>query len=129
MSLRSGTERKRVAGTASDRADKPSTVAIEGNGSIQSHRGDGYSESDVMYTMNAVEHHAVATDLYNQSVTGGVSATLSAYSCMTPTRNGPSVLSFQGSAGAQASLQIGNDISSTLAVAKECMVLTHGDDR
>ena len=33
--------------------------------------GGGFSESDIMYTMNAVEHHAVATDLYNHSVTGG----------------------------------------------------------
>ena len=33
---------------------------IEGNGSRPSHRGDGYKESDVMYTLNATEQHAVA---------------------------------------------------------------------
>ena len=35
-------------------------AVVEGNGSRPSHRGDGYKESDVMYTLNAVEHHAVA---------------------------------------------------------------------
>jgi DNA (cytosine-5)-methyltransferase 1 len=34
-------------------------VALEGNGSRPSHRGDGFSEEDVAYTLNAVEHHAV----------------------------------------------------------------------
>lgn len=35
------------------------TIAIEGNGSRESHKGDGYAESDVMYTLNTVEQHAV----------------------------------------------------------------------
>ena len=35
-------------------------VAIEGNGSRPSNRGDGYSEGDAMYTLNSVEQHAVA---------------------------------------------------------------------
>lgn len=35
-------------------------VSIEGNGSRPSHHGDGYSESDVMFTLNATEKHAVA---------------------------------------------------------------------
>jgi DNA (cytosine-5)-methyltransferase 1 len=35
-------------------------VAIEGNGSRPSHMGNGYKESDVMYTLNATEQHAVA---------------------------------------------------------------------
>lgn len=34
-------------------------VALEGNGSRPSHRGDGFSEEDVTYTLNSVEHHAV----------------------------------------------------------------------
>jgi DNA (cytosine-5)-methyltransferase 1 len=34
-------------------------VALEGNGSRPSHRGDGFSEEDMAYTLNAVEHHAV----------------------------------------------------------------------
>jgi DNA (cytosine-5)-methyltransferase 1 len=34
-------------------------VAIEGNGSRPSHRGDGFSDEDVSYTLNSVEHHAV----------------------------------------------------------------------
>jgi DNA (cytosine-5)-methyltransferase 1 len=35
-------------------------AVVEGNGSRPSHLGDGYKESDVMYTLNATEHHGVA---------------------------------------------------------------------
>lgn len=35
-------------------------AVIEGNGSRPSHKGDGYKESDIMYTLNATEQHAVA---------------------------------------------------------------------
>ena len=34
-------------------------VAIEGNGTRPSHRGAGYSEKDVMFTLNATEQHGV----------------------------------------------------------------------
>jgi DNA (cytosine-5)-methyltransferase 1 len=34
-------------------------IVLEGNGSRESHKGDGYKESDVMYTLNTVEQHAV----------------------------------------------------------------------
>ena len=36
------------------------TVAIEGNGSRPSHRGDGYKQTDTMYSLNTTEVHAVA---------------------------------------------------------------------
>lgn len=35
-------------------------AVIEGNGSRPSHKGDGYKESEIMYTLNATEQHAVA---------------------------------------------------------------------
>ena len=35
-------------------------VSLEGNGSRPSHHGNGYSEEDVSYTLNATEQHAVA---------------------------------------------------------------------
>ena len=35
-------------------------VCIEGNGSRESHQGDGYKESETMYTLNTIEQHAVA---------------------------------------------------------------------
>ena len=35
-------------------------AVVEGNGSRPSHKGDGYKESNVMYTLNATEQHAVA---------------------------------------------------------------------
>lgn len=40
----------------------PSVVCLEGNGSRPSHRGDGYAESETMYTLNSTEHHAVAVE-------------------------------------------------------------------
>jgi len=43
------------------------TIAIEGNGSRPSHKGDGYSESGVMYTLNATEQHAVAAPTFSSS--------------------------------------------------------------
>jgi len=46
---------------------KGKTIAIEGNGSRPSHKGDGYSETDVMYTLNTIEHHAVAAPIYSSS--------------------------------------------------------------
>ena len=36
------------------------TICIEGNGMRNSHNGDGFKESETMYTLNTVEHHAVA---------------------------------------------------------------------
>ena len=35
-------------------------AVIEGNGSRPSHKGDGYKESEIMYTLNATEQHGVA---------------------------------------------------------------------
>ena len=35
-------------------------VVIEGNGSRPSHHGDGYKESETMYTLNRTENHAVS---------------------------------------------------------------------
>lgn len=35
-------------------------IPIEGNGQRPSHKGDGYNETDKMYTLNATEQHAVA---------------------------------------------------------------------
>ena len=40
--------------------DQGGMAVIEGNGTRPSHKGDGYKESDVMYTLNATEEHAVA---------------------------------------------------------------------
>lgn len=38
---------------------EPKTVCLECNGSRPSHKGEGYSESDTMYTLNTVDRHAV----------------------------------------------------------------------
>lgn len=42
------------------------TVCIEGNGSRPSHKGDGYIESDKMYTLNTTERHGVAYSINHQ---------------------------------------------------------------
>lgn len=39
--------------------------ALEGNGSRPSHYGDGYSETETMYTLNGTEVHAVGVDCRN----------------------------------------------------------------
>lgn len=46
------------------------TYVIEGNGQRESHQGDGYAESDTMYTLNATEHHAVAYGIDQQGGKG-----------------------------------------------------------
>ena len=34
-------------------------IVLEGNGARPSHQGDGYAESETMYTLNTIERHAV----------------------------------------------------------------------
>lgn len=49
-----------IAYTLNSRDYKASQViVIEGNGARDSHKGDGWKESDTMYTLNTVERHAV----------------------------------------------------------------------
>lgn len=47
------------------------TVCIEGNGTRESHQGDGYKESDVMFTLNTIERHAVAAPVMCLNDQGG----------------------------------------------------------
>ena len=44
------------------------TICLEGNGSRESHKGDGYSETDTMYTLNTVEQHAVCEYMAMQGI-------------------------------------------------------------
>ena len=46
-------------------------VVVEGNGSRPSHKGDGYKESDVMYTLNTIEQHAVVYTIDRESYNCG----------------------------------------------------------
>ena len=41
-------------------SEEKSIAVLEGNGSRPSHRGDGFSEGDVSYTLNTVDRHCVA---------------------------------------------------------------------
>jgi DNA (cytosine-5)-methyltransferase 1 len=47
-----------ITGTTQDKQ----IICIEGNGQRESHKGNGYKESDIMYTLNTVEQHAVACE-------------------------------------------------------------------
>lgn len=46
-------------------------VVVEGNGSRPSHKGDGYKKSDVMYTLNTIEQHAVVYAIDRESYNCG----------------------------------------------------------
>lgn len=57
-------------------------IALEGNGARPSHMGNGYSESDTMYTLNTIEQHSVcySVDCRNLNTNEEVSGTLQAKS-------------------------------------------------
>ena len=50
--------------------------ALEGNGSRPSHRGDGWSESEKMYTLNTIERHAVAYGIDQKGGKGSANYTV-----------------------------------------------------
>ena len=52
-------------------------AVIEGNGTRPSHKGDGYKESDVMYTLNATEQHGVAYGIGRPAMNQGYNAKFS----------------------------------------------------
>jgi len=53
---------------------KGGVIVLEGNGSRPSHKGDGFSESDVSYTLNSTEHHAVCYGIDRASFNQGQNA-------------------------------------------------------
>ena len=57
-------------------------IALEGNGARPSHMGNGYSESETMYTLNTIEQHSVcySVDCRNLNTNREVSGTLQAKS-------------------------------------------------
>ena len=52
-------------------------VVVEGNGSRPSHHGDGYKESDTMYTLNCTENHAVSYGIGRPAMNQGYRARFS----------------------------------------------------
>ena len=49
-------------------------VVLEGNGSRPSHHGDGYKESETMYTLNCTENHAVSYGIGRPAFNQGYNA-------------------------------------------------------
>lgn len=45
--------------TCNSNATSTQPIVLEGNGARESHKGDGWRESETMYTLNTVEQHAV----------------------------------------------------------------------
>lgn len=60
--------------------DRTPVIVLEGNGARPSHMGNGYRESDVMYTLNTIEQHSVcyAVDCRNNCLVREMSSTLQA---------------------------------------------------
>lgn len=52
-------------------------VVVEGNGSRPSHHGDGYKESETMYTLNCVETHAISYGIGRPAMNQGYNARFS----------------------------------------------------
>lgn len=69
---------------------RPDTICVDGNGYRPSHFGDGWTESDVMYTLNSTEVHAVCYGICSYGSNSMRSS--NPYSCITATRSGPAVL-------------------------------------
>ncbi len=74
-------------------------VALEGNGARPSHRGDGFSEEDVAYTLNSVERHAVSYGIdraaFNQGKNALYTPQFTEESVTTLTARGPSAVCSQ----------------------------------
>ena len=49
-------------------------AVIEGNGTRPSHNGDGYKESEIMYTLNATEQHGIAYGIGRSAMNQGINA-------------------------------------------------------
>ena len=57
-----------------DWKDNTDLVCLEGNGSRPTHHGDGYTQSETMYTLNGTEHHSVAYGIDRASFNQGQNA-------------------------------------------------------
>lgn len=77
---------------ATEYKEPQAVFCLEGNGQRESHRGDGWKESDVSYTLNTTEQHGVyACDVYNQTIDGQIAPTVTAAAGGTNT-SGPKIL-------------------------------------
>jgi DNA (cytosine-5)-methyltransferase 1 len=112
-----GTAWEEIAGSIGESTESAGgsveTICLEGNGSRESHFGNGYAESDVMYTLNTIEQHGVLpikepivleSNQNHATVTDeGISPTLSASMGMgggyVPMITEPKAISFQERAG------------------------------
>lgn len=62
---RADTTRTLDTGGGDPRRNQGGMIVLEGNGARPSHLGDGYKESETMYTLNTVEQHSVCIPVEN----------------------------------------------------------------
>ncbi len=103
-------------------------IVLEGSDSRPSHKGDGYSESNVSYTLNATEHHAICIgngQLHDaMSPSCEVSKTLNCLvDPMKIVTYGIDRASFNQGQNAKYNFSVENDLAQTI-VAKGPGVLT-----
>ncbi len=101
--------------------------AFEGNGSRGSHYGDGFKETNIMYTLNTVEQHAVGVNILNPGDSQGnqIADDGGAY----PTLRGCGGAGYQQGYVAQNALCIGNGQENEAARPEEvCKPLNCLDD-
>ena len=81
-------------GVSQDQTLFASAFPIEGNGVRASHRGPGFgSDGDPSFTINTVEKHSVAVDIYNQTVNGETAVAITAHTGF-PGHSGPKVMTY-----------------------------------
>lgn len=113
-------------------------VAVEGNGTRPSHNGNGYKETNVMYTLNTTEHHGVVYAIDRESFNcgqkfarnmgiteNGVSSTLNA--------QGPSAVAVPTYSSSKASFftKVEEEVASTLVATdyKDPPIINDEDDK
>ena len=69
-------ERERTSCNTGESSDTSGidTIVLEGHGSRPSHNGDGFSESNISYTLNSTEQHGVCYGLDRASFNQGINA-------------------------------------------------------
>ena len=104
-------------------------IVLEGNGQRPSHQGDGYLESDKMYTLNTIERHAVCYWDGGQTV-GTLTANNAGGAQRMPDKNHFQCVIEQVDSRGGAAYSIGNgQLHDAMSPSKEvCKTLTCMDD-
>lgn len=95
-------------------------IVLEGNGTRPSHHGNGYKESDTMYTLNTVETHGVAYGIdratFNMGQNAQFGITVKEESAPTVVAKGPGAVSYPIYTTSKSSyhMKVGKNMVDTL---------------